>query len=529
MEMVIASTNLKEDYWEQFELRDQDIEFLYNYLLENETPLTTAELLSVLVEERIRQEKVAQELERSQGCELYFPKERYQEGQRLVFPHLGWRKGTVVAVRPGRNPDLGPFEVIKVQFDQGETRQFAAGLEQHVLNQPLPVEEEEPQFDKQVILETYGDLLSQRLIEGLRDHSDFVQIAAKWFPRALLVDINIGHLNLAEAVLDMAGGGPLPTVKLLEQIELQSNVNPKLLEFSMDYALQEDDRFDEVGAAGEVLWYLKRLEPAAVLEPPLHLKYSGIEEDRSLFTEDMLRLEASLQDELSPPPQRLTKVDEAQISLIYPHWREGTLPLSAQTRLLFPTAYEAPRIRFTIVDGETDERFPAWVVRTHGYVYGLKEWYEKRGLMPGSFVKVQRGKKAGEVILTRLARRSGREWVRTVLVGSDGGIVFAMLKHNVTAQFDERMAIMVPDVEGVDEAWEKTLREHTPFEKIVVSMLRELSKLNPQGHAHASELYAAVNLLRRCPPGPLLSLLNSRPWFVHVGDQHYRYTESEEN
>ncbi|MFN3309810.1 MAG: hypothetical protein ACK44E_11445, partial [Anaerolineales bacterium] len=146
-----------------------------------------------------------------------------------------------------------------------------------------------------------------------------------------------------------------------------------------------------------------------------------------------------------------------------------------------------------------------------------------------SYVKIQRGKKAGEVVLTRLARRTGREWVRTVLVGSDGGIVFAMLKHNVSAQFDERMAIMVPDVEGVDQAWEQTLKERIPFEKTVVSMLRELSKLNPQGHAHASELYAAVNLLRRCPPGPLLSLLSLRPWFVHVGDQHYRYVEGEEH
>ncbi|MFN3308507.1 MAG: hypothetical protein ACK44E_04795, partial [Anaerolineales bacterium] len=382
--MVIASTTLKEDYWELFELRDQDIEYLYNYLLENETPLTSAELLADLVEERIRQAKIAQELERSQGCELYLPKERYQVGQQLVFPALSWRKGKVVAVRPGRNPDLGSFEVIKVQFSQGEMREFAAGLQNHILNQPQEIKEDEAQFDKQAILATYGDLLQRRLEEGLRNHSDFVQIAGKWFPRALLVDINVGHLNLAEAVLDMAGGGPLPTVKLLEQIELQSNVNPKLLEFSMDYALQEDARFDEVGAAGEVLWFLKRLEPPAVLEPPLHLQYHPIEEDRSLFTEEMLRLEASLQDELSPPPQRVMKVDEAQICLIYPHWREGTLPLSAQTRLLFPTAYEAPRIRFTIVDGETNERFPAWVVRTHGYVYGLKDWYEKRGLIPGS-------------------------------------------------------------------------------------------------------------------------------------------------
>jgi len=47
---------------------------------------------------------------------------------------------------------------------------------------------------------------------------------------------------------------------------------------------------------------------------------------------------------------------------------------------------------------------------------------------------------------------------------------------------------------------------------------RELTKLNPQNHVHVTELYAAVNLLRRVPPGPIMALLASRPWFVHVGN-----------
>jgi hypothetical protein len=107
---------------------------------------------------------------------------------------------------------------------------------------------------------------------GLEELEDFVYIAGRWFPRALLVDINIGHLNLAEAVLDMAGGGPLPTSALLEQLDLPTDVNPKLLEFSVDYALQEDLRFDEVGSSGEVLWFLQRLEPDEVKEPPIVLR-----------------------------------------------------------------------------------------------------------------------------------------------------------------------------------------------------------------------------------------------------------------
>jgi hypothetical protein len=101
------------------------------------------------------------------------------------------------------------------------------------------------------------------------------------------------------------------------------------------------------------------------------------------------------------------------------------------------------------------------------------------------------------------------------------------LKQVVTAAYDERMAIAVPDPEMLDSIWDQRKKKQPPFERIVVDMVRELTKLNPQGHVHAAELYAAVNLVKRCPPGPILALLASRPWFVHVGDLHFRFDDSE--
>ncbi len=149
--------------------------------------------------------------------------------------------------------------------------------------------------------------------------------------------------------------------------------------------------------------------------------------------------------------------------------------------------------------------------------------------MPGSLIRVKRGKNPGEVIVHCDSQRGAREWVRTVLVGSDGGIVFAMLKQIIAAAYDERMAIAIPDPEGLDEACKKIQKERIPFERLVVNTVRDLAKLNPQSHVHASELYAALNIIRRCPPGPILALLASRPWFIHVGDLHYRIDESEKN
>lgn len=525
--MSLATLSLREDYWETFELKDEDREYIYNYLLEIETPLTSPELLSALVIERIRQEKLAIEKQRTSGGEIYIPANIYQVNQDLVFPYFGWQHARVLGVRPGRNPDMGDFQVIQVEFDNQETKEFASNIQDHVLNQPQEISVTESSLNSNSVLANYGEQLLQIIDSDLSKNQEFVRIAGKWFPRTLLIDINIGHLNLAEAILDMAGGGPLPTKALLEQVGLASSTNSKLVEFSLDHALQEDPRFDEVGPAGEVLWFLNRLEPEGVLQVPVYLRYQEMDHDRSLLTKEMLELERKLDDELSPVNGKYPASNEVQLTLTFPHWRAGTLPLTPRIIHLFPTAYEAPRIRFQLVDGDTGQKFAGWVVRKNHYVYGLQEWYKSQSLMPGSLIWVIRGRNPGEVVVQCDSQRGSREWVRTVLVGSDGGIVFAMLKQIVSAAYDERMAIAIPDPDGLDVAWKQIQKERIPFEKIVVNTVRDLAKLNPQSHVHASELYAALNIIRRCPPAPIFALLASRSWFIHVGDLHYRFDDSE--
>ena len=120
--MVTVTFSLGEDYWENFRLEEQDIEFLYNHLLELETPLTSQEMVSALIDERIRQKKLELKKQRTSGGDLYQPKGSYEAKQTLIFPALSWRRGTVLDVRPGYNPDLGEFEVIQVQFDDNSQR-----------------------------------------------------------------------------------------------------------------------------------------------------------------------------------------------------------------------------------------------------------------------------------------------------------------------------------------------------------------------------------------------------------------------
>jgi hypothetical protein len=522
---MVSEPLISTNYWTDLQITQQDVEYLHNHLFELETPLTARELVAVLINERVRAERLATQQRRQAGGKVYLPKESYQVGDNLIFPALDWKHGKVTAVRAGTNPEIGQFDVLTVDLGNGSERLFAANLAHHQLNeQPDTVEEEG--FDPEAILREHGKDLEKKLEAAFLKDEELVRIAGRWFPRALLVDVNVGHLNLAEAVLDMAGAEPLPTSALLKDVALADGVNSKLAEFSLNLALQEDGRFDEVGPAGQVIWFLRRLEPDEVREVPLHLQYSPIEYDRAALTSQMLNLEAQLDDELSEvqvnsPPD--TK--EVVIALIYPHLRAGTLPLSTRVRSLFPTAYESPRVRFTLVDGRTKQRMPGWVVREHGYVYGLREWYKANDLMAGSLVRIRRGETPGEVIIEAKTYRSTKDWVRTVIVGADGGMVFALLKQPISAEFNDRMAFAIPSMEAVDQLWLQDRRR--PFEKLVADMIREMSKLTPQGHVHAQELYSAVNIVRRVPPAPLFALLGSKPEFTHVGDLHFRLSESE--
>ncbi|HSG44209.1 MAG TPA: hypothetical protein VLA72_13740, partial [Anaerolineales bacterium] len=286
---------ISSDYWKDLQITKQDVEFLHNHLFEIETPLTTRGLVEVLIHERYRAENLAVQKRREGDGKKYLPKETYQSGDELVFPELDWKRGRVSDLRAGTNPSLGEFDVITVQMEDGTEKLFAAKLTVHSLNEEPDTTEEED-FDAKEILRVNGHALDKKLEATFMADDEIVRIAGSWFPRALLIDVNVGHLNLAEAVLDMSGGEPLPTQALLKDVSLPEGEDPKLAEFSLNLALQEDERFDEVGPAGEVLWCLHRLEPEEVRDIPLYLKYSEMEHDRSALSEEMIQLEKQIDD-----------------------------------------------------------------------------------------------------------------------------------------------------------------------------------------------------------------------------------------
>lgn len=516
---------INEDFWFSYTLSEQELEDIYNFLLETETPLDKFEITKFIIGKAITAQEEKLKAEQSALGSVYLPEKQYAKGDVLVFPARSNEVGKVHAVRIGFNPDYTDLQVIDVEFESGASASFAANLQDHKLNNPEPLKKDDL-MDPDFVFEKFGASLVDSVAESCATSDDLVCIARHYFPRALLFDISIGHMNLCEAVLEMANGGPLSTKGLIEQIELPTGNNENLTEFSLNYALENDGRFDEVGPSGITLWFLKRLEPLEVQKPPMPLVFSGslpesLDELAGLDELNRLVFDELEEDEVDP-----ALADEVTISLSYPHWRAGTLPLTNRVKDIFPTAYETPRVKFDFADGNSQEKFSGWVVRPNKYVFGLRDWYEQQGAIPGSNIIVRRSKKSGEVIVQTQKSKNSRDWIKTVLVGTDGGMVFALLKQVISCTFDDRMAIMIPDVNAIDSIWSSSSRGKQPVEKVVQTVMREMGKLNLQNQIHAQELYAAVNVVRRVSPSQILSILYTQPWAKHLGDLYFKLEES---
>ncbi len=527
--MAFPSNLNQEKQWKELQITPEDLQALSAYLFEKESPIAIDGLARVLVSNRL--EIARAELKRKQKDlgKIYLPKDMYEPGDQIVFPQRSWESGTVTAAHPGINPEIGAFSVLTVEFSDGSVKEFAAGVVDH----PLNAADYEAALDGETmhdaIWQQYGTEIKTKLRAALDNQTDLVRIGYTWFPKSLLIDIGPGHLNLAEALLDARDGGPMSSAELMSQLELADGENDKLMEFSLNYELQEDSRFDEVGTTGVIAWFLKRLEPQSVQETPLYLRiptHTPGNEDVSEATDKML---LSTCDEQYRSNQNIPEgsAAEATVVLNFPHWRSGTLPINTETAGIFPSALETEHVKFSLVDSASGEHISAWVVRKQNYVFGLREWYEAQNLIPGSVVVLKATGDPAVIKIQPQKKRSNKEWIKTILVGADGGLVIALLRQSIYAGFHDRMAVAIPDLSTLDKLWDDRKGKNISLKSDVTRMMNELSKLNTQRHVHFLDLYAVMNVIRRTPPLDLLTVLSTSSEFKHVGDHYYHLSESE--
>ncbi|MCJ7695912.1 MAG: hypothetical protein MUO40_10860 [Anaerolineaceae bacterium] len=523
--MGLSRTIINDSYWQDLSIDNKDIEQIYTHLFEKERPLRLETLVKVLISTRIAKEAEIEKKQKASMGKIYLPAEIHKIGDELVFPTLDWAKGQVINIRAGKNPEVEEFNVIEVKMENDKSKLFASNLHEHSLNNPIVTNEAEAKTNEEEIFSKIGKQLSIKLESQLLGKKEIVRLGETWFPKAMLVDFNQGHLNIAEAILDMQQGGPLDTLSLLIQMGSEELESSELSEFSLNYALKKDSRFDEVGISGKFSWFLKRLEPDSVRDVPLQLQFSQSESENELNPE-FEGIITNIDDELDKVknPEEIDN-KAASFSLIYPHWRVGSIPLTSKIKHIFPSALETERVKMMLIDKDTGQEVSGWVVRPNNYVYGLQDWYADKGLIPGSIVQVEKSEDPGVVYIQPKQRRSNREWIKTVLIGADGGIVIALLKQAVSAGFQEQMVISISDIASLDQLWKERKSKSQSLKKDILKMMQELSKLNNQRHVHFTELYACINIIRRCPPSPILQTLIEEPEFNHVGDQYFHLIE----
>ncbi len=522
--MLPLQTNT-EQYWiEDFELTADDLDFIYNLFLEQETPIRTPDLIKRIIQHRIEHETRALEKRVAQG-EYFRPDETYAAGDMLVFPALDFQNGEVIGDRPGKNPAHGEFTVITVQLEDGTQREFASELTtEHPLSQDLTSEANLVPPEPDEIYRRYKRRLTPIVVDHLREDADCIFIAKRWFLRSLLLDVNVAHLHLAEAILDINSGGPVTTEEIANQADFGEDENPILRKLSLDYGLLNDDRFDEVGPSGQVLWFLRRLEPPEIQETISCLQYTEIDYDSAVLTEEFIDIEEKLDDERSM--HQLVDdddlEDEATITLIYPHWRSGTLPLTQRAEHLFPIAYRTPRIRITLVDALSGDEMQGWLLREASYVFGLSEYYERYQVPVGGYINVRTDPEDDtRMLLSVDTNRARSEWVK-IARRENNRLRFEEGQQAVGTSLDDLILLGVDSPEDIDALATQTRQRNVPLAQIMTDLVGELAQFSPQRHVHCKTLYSAVNLLKRCPPAPIFAELSTNGRFQHAGGPYWR-------
>lgn len=519
-------------YWqEEFTVTDQDVHFLRDLIIEHGEPVTIDDLAVSLIQTHCQREiqTVRHELHRGP---LYQPKDSYQVGQTLIFPAMHFAAGTVVGTRPGYDPSHGEFEVIQVQFEgAGEEREFASRLPAaHVLNRPegndgLTFLDDLVSPDE--IVREYGALVKEKVARRLQEEdAGFVHYQGRWLVREMLPEIHMGHLNIAEAAIDVEGR-PLSPKELLPVLELPEEIPSAVKEFALNVALAGDERFDDVGWDGTVLWFLRRLEPAVIVNPPTRLRFIEEPFERNAILPELLALAKEIDHEISTETlvrSLDTVVYKTHVLLTYPHVRSGTLPLGPQLKAMLPQG-TTQHTRIEFIDGRSGETMVGWVHHELGFVAGLEKWYADNNILPGAFVRIERMKKSGVLLVDFEQRRLRREWVRVVNV-KDGRITFGMQKLPIACQYDEEMAVHHADEGQLDAFVEQIYAERRPLAALLREIVPELVKLNPSGTVHAKTIFAAVNLFRRTRSAPVFAVLSTEPAYVHVGNGLWAFQES---
>jgi hypothetical protein len=301
--------------------------------------------------------------------------------------------------------------------------------------------------------------------------------------------------------------------------------------YAIRYALSRDPRFAETSLSGESAWYLTDLIPAGVRRKParlvpMHRVRGGELLHRELhdFLADILDEADELEQSSATLPGNL---DRVPIVVNYPHYREGTFPLTSQALSLMS---EKPADRFvvTFVDQRAKETMPGWMIPGERYAWGLSEWYRRRGVPVGGLFELRRGDGPFAFLVSYDEGKRRSEWIKEAKA-FNGQLTFSMQRKAYAGRYDKHLLLEVGSVDELDRLWAPAGSENASLFEYLTKIFPELAKLSGQGLVHAKALYAAVNLTRRSGAVPIFAELSRRACFDPLGDGNWVYDESLRN
>jgi len=511
-------------FWQkEFKVAPEAVDALYNEFVEIGKPRSIDELGLFFVQQALEAEERLLRTELSQG-QIYQPNGSYNVGDALIFIQFDYALGTVTETRAGFHPRYGDFTVLTVTFASGKAASFATDFHvPHALTDAanrVGMNEDGTSQAAQ-LFEQFCDTIIPKINNTLAANGNFTHFNGDWFLTDMLVEIREGLLNIVDAAIDI-NGAPLDVDALVESLELHDNgALPEATQFSINHLLDDDDRFLNVGLSGKPMWYLHRLKPPQIVQPPHNLLVSGnLSFDPDILAPDVRAMLSKIDDEHTPA-KFARSVDPAaqKVTLVlnYPHRRSGTIPVLPAIKPLLPTITDARMVALQFVDGQTGEEMVGWYVPEYSYIYGFGDWFEQHQLPVGAFVVLKRTDDPLRLVVDFVRQHTMREWVRVATVRNNQ-LAFEMRNRQLACRYDELMVIGEEGSDAIDALWQKHAEKDTPISVLIDRIFPELLKLNSQGAVHTNTLYSAINVVRRCPPGPLLQELSDHPrceWMRH--------------
>lgn len=519
--MVTRATQTPE-YWKAFSLDATDADLIYSTISESGKPQSSAALASIVIQRRVDVENAA--IRRDFGrTSVYQPKKHFANGEEVMFPSLGFALGVVGTQRKGNNTSVGEFDVIQVRFRDGVQREFAAGyLGENRLNDDSVIQLLMAAADggdsAEQVAEKFAALVVPSVDRILSTRQEFVKLGPDWFLRELMTSVSEGHLNLAEAVLEVAHGGPLSAKAILNELRLPADVAATLQEVSLNSALGIDPRFDEVSISDEPAWFLRRLQPAEVRELPAALRDPLSLPGEVDETHDQIarNIDDELEVALNPP---IEPAQKNGVVLTFQHRRAGTLGWGRKIGSVL-TDFEKKRLPVTFKDRANGKSFTVWLVKQGSYIWGLADWYKANDVPAGAEIEISRTDNAGTYLIDTKRHKPRREWVRSATVRNNK-LHLETAQKPTTCQVEDLLAVFV-DEQRLYEGYRSNSRD---LIGIVKELFPEIAKLSPQGNVNARTLYAVVNVITRAAPREVFKALANAGAFSQVGDGYWHLAD----